>query len=154
MAIPGLDGALQSLEDIIIAEQGGDESIIAHTRGGTVLTFREQVHHGHAAFIPCFKARRSFLSNKQRHFFLMFAGISNRPLCCSPVRACLEVRCDMHVIVATQCVRCISLPSATLLGIVIPTQSTSRHLLKPHPSADPSCSLLQRTNPAQAGQQH
>lgn len=45
MAIPGLDGALQSLEDIMIAEQGGDESIIAHARGGTVLTFREQVWH-------------------------------------------------------------------------------------------------------------
>ena len=34
----------EPLEDILIAEHGGDESVIARTRGGTVLTFREQVH--------------------------------------------------------------------------------------------------------------
>ncbi len=46
MAVPGLDSALQSLEDILIAEHGGDESVIARTRGGTVITFREQVYSG------------------------------------------------------------------------------------------------------------
>ena len=46
MAVPGLDSALQSLEDILIAEHGGDESVIARTRGGTVITFREQVYPG------------------------------------------------------------------------------------------------------------
>ena len=56
MAIPGLDAALQSLEDIMVAEQGGDESILAHTRGGTVLTFREQVRH-HRTLLELMKAQ-------------------------------------------------------------------------------------------------